>query len=268
MECPVCLGMVPAGADIHVFSGCGHAFCKDCAAKLVLQQGFCAVCRQKVTAKQVVRVAAGGSTCSGAACDPEYDALGRIQPQGEWSAKVEALLRRLLHLQTTTPNEKSLVFSQFPDALKLVALALQTNGIKFVQLLGGRQAARKAVAAFREDDDVRVFLLSHRAGAAGLTLVRANHVYLLEPALDPSIEQQAVARVHRIGQQRPVTVCRLLIRDSIEHRVLAVQEAKHALFAGADGAAEDTAELATTVEAPVRAETLGEEDMRGLLDGV
>ncbi|PRW05825.1 E3 ubiquitin- ligase SHPRH [Chlorella sorokiniana] len=229
MECPVCLGLVPAGSDIHVFSGCGHAFCKDCAAKLVLQQGFCAVCRQKVTAKQVVRVAAGGSSSGGAACDPEFDALGGIQPQGEWSAKVEALLRRLLHLQTTTPNEKSLVFSQFPDALKLVALALQTNGIKFVQLLGGRQAARKAVAAFREDDDVRVFLLSHRAGAAGLTLVRANHVYLLEPALDPSIEQQAVARVHRIGQQRPVTVCRLLVRDSIEHRVLAVQEAKHAL---------------------------------------
>lgn len=110
-------------------------------------------------------------------------APAQIQPQGEWSAKVEALLRRLLHLQTTTPNEKSLVFSQvrrvcsmdgwaaalcsrsvspacwaacpaqlssvvpcsppppqFPDALKLVALALQTNGIKFVQLLGGRQA--------------------------------------------------------------------------------------------------------------------------------
>ena len=49
-----------------------------------------------------------------------------------------------------------------------------------------------------------VFLLSHRAGAAGLTLVRANHVFLLEPALDPSIEQQAVARMHRIGQQRCV----------------------------------------------------------------
>lgn len=139
------------------------------------------------------------------------------------------------------------------------------------------------MASFREEEEVRVFLLSHRAGAAGLTLVRANHVFLLEPALDPSIEQQAVARVHRIGQQRcvaqgrlgvggvclawvlgdglelnancihtalsplppfasrPVVVTRLLVRDSIEHRVLAVQEAKHALFAGADGAAEDTA---------------------------
>lgn len=221
-------------------------------------------------------------------------------------------MRRLLHLQTTAPAEKALIFSQFPEALKLVALALQTNGIKFVQLLGGRQAvsepgsrrqlllsscelsmlcssatlrlyhtwalsslpaslpaflptrlpnhpparlnpplfahplawppphpthgnlpthligpnptptlvptlpvaspplhcpalqARKAVAAFREDEEVRVFLLSHRAGAAGLTLVRANHVFLLEPALEPAIEQQAVARVHRIGQQRCV----------------------------------------------------------------
>lgn len=62
--------------------------------------------------------------------------------------------------------------------------------------------ARRAVAAFRDDDEVRVFLLSHKAGAQGLTLVRASHVFLLEPALEPAIEQQAVARVHRIGQQR------------------------------------------------------------------
>lgn len=267
MECPVCLSAVPAGSDIHVFSGCGHAFCPDCTAKLVLQQGFCAVCRQKVTAKQVFRVVAGGAS-SGGKCDPEFEALGRVRPQGEWSAKVEALLRRLLHLAATAPAEKSLVFSQFPDALKMVAMALQTNAIRFVQLLGGRQAARRAVAAFRDDDEVRVFLLSHKAGAQGLTLVRASHVFLLEPALEPAIEQQAVARVHRIGQQRPVVVTRLLVKESIEHRVLAVQEAKHALFAGADGAAEDTAELATTVEAPVRNETLGQEDVEGLLDAV
>jgi E3 ubiquitin-protein ligase SHPRH len=58
------------------------------------------------------------------------------------------------------------------------------------------------VQLFRDDGEVRVFLLSHRAGAQGLTLVRACHVFLLEPALEPAIEQQAVARVHRIGQQR------------------------------------------------------------------
>ena len=119
LECPVCLTLVPAGADINVFrhgptewpaclpvpvpaamacsqvlqaphglsvcppcpcpccSGCGHAFCKDCTAKLVLQQGVCAVCRHKVTAKSVFRVAAGGGSGSGA-CDPEFEALGNV----------------------------------------------------------------------------------------------------------------------------------------------------------------------------------------------
>ena len=78
------------------------------------------------------------------------------------------------------------------------------------RLLACARQTRKALASLREDEDVRVFLLSHRAGAAGLTLVRANHVYLLDPAMDPAIEQQAVARVHRIGQQRCVAwVCRV-----------------------------------------------------------
>jgi hypothetical protein len=82
LECPVCLSLVPASADIHVFGGCGHAFCQDCASRLVLQQGFCAVCRQKVTARQVFRVAAGAGTSGGAACDPEFDALGGVRAEG------------------------------------------------------------------------------------------------------------------------------------------------------------------------------------------
>ena len=78
MECPVCLTTVPSGADIYVFSACGHAFCNDCASKLVLQSGLCAVCRAKVTRKQVVRVAAGGASSSGRACDPHFEELGGV----------------------------------------------------------------------------------------------------------------------------------------------------------------------------------------------
>ncbi|KFM24288.1 E3 ubiquitin-protein ligase SHPRH [Auxenochlorella protothecoides] len=269
-ECPICYEVIGEGEDVYVFGGCGHSFCKECSAQQVLQSGRCAVCRARVTGKQVFRVAASCTADVSAteACDPDARLHPTVAPvRGEWSIKITALLRRVLHLQETAPQEKSLVFSQHVAALDLVALALQTNGIKHVALVGGRGTVRKAIADFRDDDEVRVFLLSHRAGAAGLTLVRANHVFLLEPSLDPAIEQQAVARVHRIGQIRPVCVHRLLVGASIEEVVLARQEAKQALFVpGADPAGD--AEEATTLETAARPETVGRAEVDNLLDEV
>lgn len=196
---------------------------------------------------------------------------GQAAPmRGEWSIKISALLRRILHLRETAPHEKSLVFSQHVRALELVGLALQANGVRHAALTGGgRGAARRGLSSFRDDDGVRVFLLSHRAGAAGLTLVRANHVFLLEPALDPAIEQQAVARVHRIGQIRPVVVHRLLVGGSIEDVVLARQETKAALFGAGTGAelAEETEE-ATTLDAAAGVEHVDAEEAETLLDAV
>jgi E3 ubiquitin-protein ligase SHPRH len=75
-----------------------------------------------------------------------------------------------------------------------------------------------------------VFLLSLGAAAAGLTLTRANHVFLLEPALDPAVEQQAVARVHRYGQDRAVTIVRLLVQGTVEPLVLKRSEERQELF--------------------------------------
>ena len=78
------------------------------------------------------------------------------------------------------------------------------------------QASRRALKSFQEDPETTVFLLALGAAAAGLTLTRANHVFLLEPAIDPAIEQQAVARVHRMGQERPVSIVRLLVQDTVK----------------------------------------------------
>jgi SNF2 family DNA or RNA helicase len=91
---------------------------------------------------------------------------------------------------------------------------------------------RKALTTFHEDPDTTVFLLSLGTAAAGLTLTRANHVYLLEPALDPAIEQQAIARVHRYGQERPVSIVRLLVQNTVEPVVLLHSESKQKLFEG------------------------------------
>lgn len=109
------------------------------------------------------------------------------------------------------------------------------------------------------------------ACCAGLTLVRANHVFLLEPALDPAIEQQAIARVHRIGQERPVLVSRLVVENSVEEDVLRLQRGRQALFeddpGGGGGSGEEEDEVAT-VAAVVGAEVVGAEDAEKLLDAV
>ncbi|GFR52459.1 hypothetical protein Agub_g15034 [Astrephomene gubernaculifera] len=143
----------------------------------------------------------------------------QVAGSDELMVKITALVRRLVWLRDERPDEKSLVFSQWPEALQIVERGLQLNGIRCVTLESGRRG-RSAVKAFLNDDSCRVFLLSLRQGAAGLTLVRANHVFLLEPSLDPAIEQQAVARVHRIGQERPVRVTRLLVEGSVEEKVM------------------------------------------------
>ncbi|KAK2077014.1 hypothetical protein QBZ16_005242 [Prototheca wickerhamii] len=268
-ECPICYA--PIEEDVYVFGGCGHWFCRECSGQQVIQSGTCAICRARVTSKQVFRVAASSSATARAsqACDPEARALALAAPiRGEWSIKIAALLARVAHLAETAPHEKCLVFSQYPAALDLVGLALSTNGLRHVSLTaGGRGGARRAIALFREDDEVRVFLLAHRVGAAGLTLVRANHVFLLEPSLNPAIEQQAVARVHRIGQIRPVTVHRLLIADTIEEAVLARQESKASLFA-AGAEPPDDAEEATTVQETVTKEVAEKNEVADLLDAV
>ena len=106
--------------------------------------------------------------------------------------------------------------------MEFVSKALHTNDIAHSKLLrsGGRKGNAGELRKFYEQPDVRVMLLALKAGAAGLTLVQASNVFLLEPTIDPAVEQQAVARVHRIGQTRPVVCTRLLVRQTVEEAVL------------------------------------------------
>ena len=225
-ECPVCLGT--AEEELCLFSTCGHAFCRECSDQLFRysKSATCPICRNPCSHRNVLRVAAhepsrGGGRGEGA--DKEHDPtavedpiISSIPMRSAWSIKIWAVVRRILALQQTAPSEKSLIFSQFSEALKVVSLALKAHEVPHVQLVGKSKDVGQAINAFREDDNVKVFLIAQKAGAQGLTLVRANHVFLLEPSVDPSIEQQAISRVHRIGQQRAVNIYRVAIKDTIE----------------------------------------------------
>jgi E3 ubiquitin-protein ligase SHPRH len=147
------------------------------------------------------------------------------------SLQVSALLQQLQDLQAADPKAKCLVFSSWGRLLRLVAEALREHGIGHAVMAGAGVAARqKALQEFLTNDGCQVLLMmmSNSSGAAGLTLTVASTVFLLEPALNPGLEAQAAARVHRMGQGKLTRVVRLIAKDTVEERVLALQRFKAA----------------------------------------
>ncbi|MDE0545546.1 DEAD/DEAH box helicase [Microbacterium sp. C7(2022)] len=126
-------------------------------------------------------------------------------------------------------GHRTLVFSQFTSFLRLVADRLSEQGIPFAYLDGSTTDRDGAVSSFRSGE-APVFLISLKAGGFGLTLTEADYVFLLDPWWNPAAEAQAVDRAHRIGQTRRVLVYRLIAADTIEEKVMALQQRKARLF--------------------------------------
>jgi superfamily II DNA or RNA helicase len=159
-----------------------------------------------------------------AACHP-----GLIDPRrgGDASAKLDVLVPRLN--EAVEEGHKTLVFSQFTSLLALLRARLDEQGIVY-EYLDGRTRDRQAkVERFQQDPACRVFLISLKAGGLGLNLTAAEYVFLLDPWWNPAVEAQAIDRAHRIGQSRHVFAYRLIARDTVEERVLELQQHKRQL---------------------------------------
>ncbi|MDX2170875.1 MAG: DEAD/DEAH box helicase [Deltaproteobacteria bacterium] len=126
-------------------------------------------------------------------------------------------------------GHKVLVFSQFVQCIKLLQAALKGRGIRFHTLTGSTTKREKVVAAFQEDPDPSVFLVSLKAGGTGLNLTAASYVVLFDPWWNPAVEAQAIDRTHRIGQDRTVIAYRMLARGTIEERIWELQQRKATL---------------------------------------
>ena len=133
------------------------------------------------------------------------------------------LLKGLEAQREADPTAKALVFSSFTSSLTWLASKLQARGFQHATITGSMSLAQRAaaLAAFQRAPPTTIFLLSLRSGAVGLNLTAASQVYLLEPCFNPALEEQAIGRVHRLGQTRPTVVKRLIIRDSLEERIRA-----------------------------------------------
>jgi SNF2 family DNA or RNA helicase len=155
--------------------------------------------------------------------------------KAERSSKLELLLETLE--EALSEGHKALVFSQWTSLLDLIEPELAKRDIRFVRLDGSTPDRGAVVKRFQEEAGIPVMLLSLKAGGVGLNLTAADHVFLMDPWWNPAAEDQAADRAHRIGQERPVLVHRLVAADSVEERILALQDKKRALSAVAtDGA--------------------------------
>ncbi|QKT08753.1 DEAD/DEAH box helicase [Gordonia sp. X0973] len=148
---------------------------------------------------------------------------------GVASAKIDHLAEQLPEL--IAEGHSALVFSQFTGFLALVRERLDADGIAYAYLDGTMTAkARAAEVARFTDGEVKVFLISLKAGGFGLNLTEADYCFVCDPWWNPAAEAQAVDRAHRIGQTRPVTVYRLVSAGTIEENVIALQDRKRELF--------------------------------------
>lgn len=131
-------------------------------------------------------------------------------------------------------GHKTLFFSSFEKNLRLYRSKMEQDGAQFAWLTGSVSAQDRAleVQRFQENALVQAFLMTTKAGGVGLNLTAADYVFLLDPWWNPAAERQAIARAHRIGQQRPVTVLRFISRNSIEEKIRQLQARKEALGEG------------------------------------
>lgn len=128
-------------------------------------------------------------------------------------------------------NKKVLIFSSFVSHLDIYKEWCKAQNISFVSLTGLTKSSdrEKIVCDFQENDSISLFLISLKAGGVGLNLTKASYVLLLDPWWNPFIEKQAVARAHRIGQKNNVMVTRFITKNTIEEKILQLQERKQHL---------------------------------------
>ncbi len=146
--------------------------------------------------------------------------------EGEVSSKIDVLMDQIT---SKSPQHKILVFSQFVTMLDLIKTELETRHIAFAYLTGQTKNRASQVHDFQTNDDVRVFLISLKAGGTGLNLTEADYVYLVDPWWNPAVENQAIDRCYRIGQQKKVVAIKLICPGTIEEKIMLLQAKKERL---------------------------------------
>lgn len=234
-DCPICF----EDMILPVLLPCMHKSCKECVLgyfdKLEDkgEETSCPVCRKgPVRTDQLLEVVYDEPSS-------QQEQMIRLRKAHNFksSVKLNALIESLQELRKVDRKFKAVVFSQFTGFLDLAGDILKSNQFKFLRLDGSTSQKQRedVLKELNEIEDNVILLISLKAGGVGLNLTSANHVYLMDVWWNEAIENQAIDRVHRIGQERDVNVIRFCVKDTIEDRVLQIQQRKSVLVDNALG---------------------------------
>lgn len=241
--CVICQSSFEQG----VLTVCGHQYCKECINHWWSAHRTCPVCKRHLVLADFHQITykpqelqaqeeqseppspGQGSSKSTTPGSTLYANIGNdtlaqiksIDLNGSFGTKIDTLARHILWIRQHDPGAKAIVFSQFREFLDVLGTAFKQFGIGYSHM--GKPGA---IDRFKNDAGIECFLLDAKTDSSGLNLVNAQYVFLAEPLINTAIELQAIARVHRIGQQRPTTVFMYLIGDTVEEAIYEISVAR------------------------------------------
>ncbi|KAI5918919.1 DNA repair protein RAD16 [Camillea tinctor] len=213
-------------AEEAIRSRCKHDFCRVCAKSYINSQDQpdCPQCHIPLSIDLEQPEIEQDETLV-----KKSSIINRIKMEN-WtsSSKIELLVHELHKLRSNNASHKSIIFSQFTTMLQLIEWRLRRAGITTVMLDGSMTPAQRqaSINHFMTNVDVECFLVSLKAGGVALNLTEASRVFIVDPWWNPAAEWQSADRCHRIGQTRPCIIKRLCIEDSVESRMVLLQEKK------------------------------------------
>ncbi|CAK67377.1 unnamed protein product (macronuclear) [Paramecium tetraurelia] len=216
-DCAICLEPLKEKSIIYYLS-CEHIFC-SCLESLPKQNEtiVCPICRQEIENKDKIKL---------------IQTKPAPSPQDDWykeSTKINEVLKYIEYVWKK--NEKVVIFTQWISIMNFIEGKLRVKGIEFRKIQGKMDKnQRKASIKDFFEKQITVMLISLKAGAYGINLSCANHVLLVDPWWNPAVEDQAVERVHRLGQQKQVQIVSFICDNTIEERVLQMHKMKRQLF--------------------------------------
>ncbi|KAI8089782.1 SNF2 family N-terminal domain-containing protein [Halteromyces radiatus] len=255
VECPICMD---TAQEPRIISGCGHILCRECLQTYISGSAAtgivksCPHCRGELVMDKIISVAKFLEVYApnpeelskqekeekAAKEEKELEAsLGKVQ-EFVSSKKIDTMLEILAKTREESKGyDKTIVFSQFTSMLDIMEKPLKASGYKFGRYDGSIPVATrtKVLEQFYNDPAMEVLLVSTKCGSLGLNLTMANRVILMDIWWNPALENQAIDRVHRIGQTKDVEVHRIFINNTVEDRILELQRKKQAIADGALG---------------------------------